>query len=131
MHNISFTLAFVIRTVCRPLANLTLSSPETVFINYFFVSQSTGLSSTLTFFTDMSVTKMDREGEACERRVLARASQKEWKRNWRKSGSMGLTTWQLPFTVETLCKDTYHYNPTQQTPDLPFYRCGQEHRGVK
>ena len=71
--------------------------------------------------------KTGREGKASGRNVL----EEEWKRNWNESRSMGLTISQLPLTARTLHEDAYHSDPIRQTPHFPFYRRGQEHRGVE
>lgn len=43
----------------------------------------------------------------------------------------GLTISQLPLIVRTLHEDASHSGPIRQTPHFPFYRRGQEHRGVE
>lgn len=81
-------------------------------------------------FTDTCIMKMDRElrvlGGTCYRKCYIRMKG-ELKRKQRH----GLTTSQLPISVKTLCENTYQSNLSQQTPNFPFYRCGQEYREVK
>lgn len=82
-------------------------------------------------FTHIFSMKMDREVRLLRSMSYRKHYIKNGKRNWRGDRTMGLTISQLPFSVRTLCENTNHNNSTQQIPNFPFHRCGQEHRGVK
>lgn len=82
-------------------------------------------------FTHIFSMKMDREVRLLRSMSYRKHSIKNGKKNRREDRAMGLTVSQLPFSVRTLCENTNPNNSTQQIPNFPFHRCGQEHRGVK